>query len=77
MLADESGKMLKQFNIGTNCFDIISWDEEYFIVCGDHNEHSFKIVYKDDLQVVKTYPHFHNNVILNLAVIDIPTTGSF
>lgn len=70
-----TGKLIKQLNLGTNCFDLVSFDEEYFICCGDHNDHSFKIIYKDGLNLVKTYPHIHNNVILNLAVIDIVCIG--
>lgn len=71
----ETGKLIKQVSMGSNCFDLISYDEEYFIVCGDHNDHPFKIIYKDGLQVVKTYPNMHNNVILNLAFIDLPLNG--
>ncbi len=71
----ESGKMIKTVNLGTNCFDLLSWDDEYFIACGDQNEQSFKIIYKDGLQIVKSYPHFHNNVILNLGMIELPNEG--
>lgn len=71
----ENGKLIKQINLGTNCFDLISYDEEYFICCGDYNDHSFKVIYKDGLQVVKTYSQAHNNVILNLAFIEHPTYG--
>lgn len=71
----DNGKLIKQVNLGTNCFDLISFDEEYFICCGDHNDNSFKIIYKDGLLIVKTYPQVHNNVILNLGYIDHPVNG--
>lgn len=70
-----NGKLIKQVNLGTNCFDLISFDEEYFICCGDHNDNSFKVIYKDGLQVVKTYPQSHNNVILNLGFLEHPQYG--
>ncbi len=64
----ESGKVIKEVNLGKACFDFLVWDEDYFIVCGDNTDNSFKIVYKDSLQVVKTYANNHNGIIINIGV---------
>lgn len=66
----DNGKVIRNCVLGTNCFDLISFDEEYFICCGDHNDNSFKIIYKDGLLIVKTYTQSHNNVILNMGYLE-------
>lgn len=38
-------------------------------------ENSFKIIYKDGLNIVKTYSQSHNNVVLNIAYFEHPTLG--
>lgn len=61
-----NGKVILDFKTNAPIIDLILWDSEYFIVCGNPRDNSIKIYTRAKTRLVKTFDNSHSRVVCNI-----------
>jgi len=61
-----NGKIVTDFKSGCPVLDLLLWDNEYFIACGNPKDNSVKVYTRSKTRLVKSFDNNHNRVVVNV-----------
>lgn len=71
-----NGKVLIDFRSNNPVLDLLIWDNEYFITCGNPRDNSIKIYTRTKTRLIKSFENVHSRVICNISKNFLPHNGN-